>query len=165
MLSERNVDRFTYKADCEMGFQSEDDALPYLCAQFQQPLRKSPPGTIGWDFERADKKFVVELKRRRMYLDSEPTQWLPWGKINQQKLKSCLYKDFVAYEVFWLYDGLYYIKYDRELFNTFAISKHTRNRLDKDEPDKETTNVDIPVSLLTKFRPECCPPDFFSFVE
>lgn len=160
-----DVDRFTYKADCEMGFQSEDDALPYLMCQFGQRLRKSPPGTVGWDFETADKMFVVELKRRRMNLDSEPTQWLPYGKIQQQKLKACLYKNFVAYEVFWLYDGMYYIRYDRELFNTFEISSHQRNRTDKDEPDKPTTNVEIPIGLLKKFRPECCPPDFFSFVE
>jgi len=90
-------------------------------------------------------KHVVELKSRRCFSYDHRETVLPKLKLNiplEHPTKT-------AYFFFKFNDELYYIKYDKELFDTFTIRPFVRN---KREGCTDLVNdyIHIPVQHLTK---------------
>ena len=93
-----------------------------------------------FDFRDEDNTMFIELKTRRNNKDKYPTTMVPHSKI----LK--IDPNNTYYFAFKFTDGLYYIKYEKELFDTFEVRVGGRN--DRGLPEYENY-VYIPVELLT----------------
>jgi hypothetical protein len=100
-----------------------------------------------FDFEDPTKTIFVELKTRRIRHDQYPT-----ALIGLNKVAFCEFEREVQYWFVFCYtDGLYAIKYDRELFANFETNDNFRRG---DRPDVgETSVVYIPVEYLQKIDP------------
>jgi hypothetical protein len=107
---------------------------------------KMAGGTARLDIVRlSDNVSVGELKSRRVKYNYYPTVYIGLNKIK------AFTKDDTNYFCFFKFtDGLYYIKYNKETFDTFDIEEMSRN----DEPWKRSKVINIPMNLLTKINNE-----------
>ncbi len=108
--------------DIEFGRMTEHEVLPILDAFFGEPHHKEtlPNGEVNefdrWDFWNESKTKKKELKGRRIKHDKFPTALLNASKIRNQ-LPS------VDYTYIWKYtDGIYYLPYTKELWDTFKVT-------------------------------------------
>lgn len=90
----------------------------------------------GWDYESLG-GLKMEVKSRRCCLKTYPTTILPVHKAQEKGTMFC----------FNFTDGLYYIAYDPELFNTFGKRMMCIQRAGKYDPP--TLHWEIPINLLT----------------
>lgn len=128
--------------DLKFGLENEIQVMPVLSEYFGCVLKKFANKYSYCDFY--SDKILVELKSRRIKKDKYQTCFIGLNKIEwfAKQKKPC----YIAY----LYeDGLYYIKYDADLFDKFAI---TADNIKADEIIKTTLNVKIPTKLLIKIK-------------
>lgn len=108
--------------DIQFGKKTEEEVLPILNAFFGEEHHKGtlPNGEVNeydrWDFWNKSKTKKKELKGRRIAHDAYPTALLNYSKIANQLPN-------VDYTYIWKYtDGIYYLPYDKTLWDTFKIS-------------------------------------------
>ena len=104
-------------------------------------------GYATMDYIDQAKTVFVELKTRRVRHNAYPTTIVGVNKISFCKDESKKY-----YFVFSFLDGLYGIKYDKELFNTFACDGNYFRKAREDCPNVQQSVIHIPVSKLTKIN-------------
>ena len=94
------------------------------------------------DFE--GNTYFLEIKTRTNNYDAYPTSLIPASKINY-----CKKQNKETYFIFVFTDGIYYIKYDDNLFKTFEIKPFKRpDRID--HSDKLQNYYYIPIINLSK---------------
>lgn len=89
-------------------------------------------------------KYIYELKSRNCSYSNYPTTLIPYNKICDSENKNIIL-------LFNFTDGLYYIKYDEKIFNSFELNYFVRNkRIDYD--DKSKLYYYIPINKLIKIN-------------
>ena len=127
----------TLKKDYQDGKEDEIRVLPIITKYFNKDISLSSKKTDVYDFKDTEGT-VYELKRRNNRHNSYPTTIIGINKI--QNNNCILLFDFS--------DGLYFIKYDKTLFDTFERNLFVRNkRLDYHDVEKEY--LFIPIDKLT----------------
>jgi hypothetical protein len=129
----------SYQQDKIFGIQQETFILPQLRTFFKNPnIKKTENEYDIYDF--TDGIINYELKSRNNKYNQFPTTLLTCNKLSN----NCIY-------VFNFKDGIYYIKYDEQLFNTFEKKQFVRNyRFGKD--DKPQEHIFIPIQHLIKIN-------------
>ena len=129
--------------DYLFGTAKEDELLPELEAFFGETLTKTPK-TCRWDWESPTTQY--ELKSRKNPYAQYSTTLLPFDKIQENKRQVFL---------FGFTDGLYYIEYDKTLFDTFEKKDFRRWRVGV--ADREKPYLYIPIDKLLPVLKESCP--------
>jgi hypothetical protein len=107
-------------------------------------------GYAVFDFENPSKTVFVELKSRRIKHDTYDT-----AIIGLNKIAFCELVSDVEYWIAFCYtDGVYIIKYDKELFDTFDVRRDYVRGVRNDVLNKPQTVALIPINLLTKINVE-----------
>ena len=86
-----------------------------------------------------DSKYKYELKSRRCEHDKYPTTMIPEMKCNKR-----------TYLLFFFTNGLYYIRYNKKIFDNFEKKMFVKNRYDKQDVKKYYYY--IPVGYLKKIE-------------
>jgi hypothetical protein len=111
--------------DIAFGKKMEDDALPKLSC-FGEVV-KIDDQYFPFDFKTNNNKLFIELKSRNNAKNTYPTTMVGQSKVDIAKTYPK--KKFIF--CFNFTDGLYYIPYEKELFDTFEIKhmgRHDRGR-------------------------------------
>jgi len=133
--------------DLAFGTNEEANLMPRLESVFGNKLERQL-GFASMDYKSPEKPLYVELKTRRIKHDQYPT-----ALISAHKVDFCKKSNSDCYFVYQYTDGLFYIKYDEQLFNSFWTDTYRRNESsDMVARDKQTTF--IPVRCL-KPLPNC----------
>ncbi len=128
-----------FQRDYQYGIQQQTALLPQLEAFFKDDLKETTNKFAKYDYE--GKTTSYELKSRNNAKDTYPTTCLPADKICPSHQKKQVY-------LFNFTDGLYYITYDKELFDTFEKKPFRRYRMGVN--DVEKPYLYIPVDSLKK---------------
>lgn len=135
-------------ADLEFGIKSELTNHEILEGFLNTTLNRKG-GYSVFDFEDPTKTIFVELKTRRIRHDQYPT-----ALVGMNKIQFCEYERDVQYWFVFCYtDGIYAIKYDRDLWSSFEISHSFVRGARTDCEQREQSVVFIPVEHLTKINP------------
>lgn len=126
------------KEEYEFGKQSELDNLTNL-RKLNPNLKEIKNKFAPFDFVDDTNTVYVELKTRRNKRNQYPTTMVPESKIKKIVVGNTYYFAFK------FTDGLYYIKYDKEIFDSFEIKQG--GRYDRGRPEVENYCY-IPVELL-----------------
>ena len=129
----------TYKQEYEAGKKSEEEVLPIITKYFNREIKASVGRYTRYDFE--DSEYKYELKTRTNRYSQYPTTLLPLGKLIGDK----------NIFLFRFTDGLYFIQYNKELFDTFEVNEFVRNYR-SDYNDQSTKHIFIPITNLTKIN-------------
>lgn len=125
--------------DVKFGLTEEKKVKPLLENHFNIKLNQNTQfSTI--DFENSN--YLFELKSRRINHNQYYTAFISKNKIDyfEKSNKNCY--------IVWNYlDGIFYLKYDKELFKKFTITEDT---IKKDNIEKTTLNYKIPYKYLIK---------------
>ncbi len=106
-------------------------------------------GFAVFDFENPTKTVFVELKTRRIKHNTYDTTI-----VGLNKIAFCEQVGDVNYWFAFCYtDGIYVIKYDKELFDKFDVSHEYIRGPRNDVYNRPQSVAFIPVSLLTKVEP------------
>ena len=130
--------------DIAFGLQSESEKLCLFEQHFNTKLIKHNDPYYPLDFHNEPKTIYVELKSRHIRHNQYDTTL-----ISAHKVSFCNNPETSYYFVFAYTDGIYYIKYKKELFETYEKRMYKRyDRID----DRQTPQlyVFIPVKDLTK---------------
>lgn len=139
----------TLKKDLEFGLKSEEKVKGTLEQAFGCPLTKQS-SFCRMDFRNSSSTLYVELKTRRIRHNQYDTII-----IGANKVRFCTDPDKDYYFVYSCLDGIYYIKYDEELFSTFdGVRGFERNTRDEAHVNHPTDVVLIPTKLLKKLGSE-----------
>jgi len=132
--------------DINFGLTNEQKAIPSIESFLKTELKKDPNPYSIYDWWNETKTVFVELKSRRNTHNQYDTTI-----IGENKIQMCTNPDIKYYFVFLFTDGLYYIKYDKELFKNFTIEKDLRIKYRYDVGKVEFKKVvHIPYKLLNK---------------
>jgi hypothetical protein len=132
----------TLEEDLNFGKNSEKEVLPIIKDFFKDDINFVKYEFSTYDFQ--GKKNKYELKTRQNYFNSFDTTIISQSKILYNRWKNVIY-------LFRYIDGLYYIKYDKNLFDTFEIKPYKRNERE-DYEDKIKPYCFIPIKNLTKIN-------------
>jgi hypothetical protein len=123
-------------SDYHFGRRQETLVLPRIRQYFDDTIEADENVYSRADFN--GQKFKYELKSRTNTYSAFPTTLLPEDKV------------FTENQVFLFNftDGLYYIKYDKDVFDTFE-KKMFRRRQRSDHNDVEKMYYYIPITALT----------------
>jgi hypothetical protein len=133
------------KEDLKMGEINESKHIDTLCEKFETELIKDTNKFSIMDWSNKSATVYAELKSRRVNHNTYPTAIVGLNKIN-----FCNDSTKTYYFAFSYQDGLYYIKFNKELFKTFEI-KNMKISYRGDVGRTEVNDViHIPVNLLTK---------------
>lgn len=102
-------------------------------------------GFDTFDFHNKAKTIWVELKTRRIKHDTYPT-----ALIGKNKVEFCNSPGVDYYFVFSYLDGLFYIKYDKALFDTFKDNNNFYRSVRDDCNTARQTVIYIPIEHLKK---------------
>ena len=133
------MNQLKFQKDLQFGLKSEKDQLPIIRKYFNDPTIERATKTFSVnDFVTNGKK--LELKSRTFRYDKFPTTI-----IGLNKVKDAIKFDGEYYFLFKFTDGLYFIKFDKTLFDTFEVKMGGRNDRDINEYSKY---VHIPIEYL-----------------
>jgi hypothetical protein len=125
--------------DLKFGFSKEAEILPILKEFFgEESLEKTKDTFAVYDFQGANTRY--ELKSRRNAHNKYLTTIVPVSKSATENVVF----------VFGFTDGLFYIKYDSELFSKFNIKEVSVYR--DGVMGRPKKHFEIPVSLLVKIE-------------
>jgi hypothetical protein len=134
------------KEDIEMGNKNESETIDVIDKTLETTLIKDEDKFSIFDWHNKDKTIFVELKSRRLYKDKYPTTM-----IGTNKIKFCNDTIKSYYFFFKFFDGLYYIKYDKDLFKDFDIKYNVKINYRNDVNKNEFRDfIYIPVNKLLK---------------
>jgi len=129
----------TYKSDYSFGKKSEDIVLEKINIYFKDNIKAIEQRYELYDYE--GELNIYELKTRTNTYRAYNTTLLGYNKVISSNKKQIF--------VFSFTDGLYYIKYDEELFNTFEKKLFVRNQR-SDYNDVLKLYIFIPIDKLIK---------------
>jgi hypothetical protein len=130
----------TFKEDYKNGTDSENIVKPILEKFFDENYEKTSRFHL-LDFQ--GKGSWIEIKTRTFNKDKFETTLIPQKKI--EYAEKCINP---VYFVFVFTDGIYYIRYDKSVFDTFSVNTFCRaERSDKRDVAQEYCF--IPVKLLS----------------
>lgn len=129
-----------FKDDLNYGIAKEEPIMIRIQNHFNKSKLVNTKEKYGdqychWDFESED-GIKYELKTRRNRKNAYPTTIIPVHKAGEGEL----------YFMFEFTDGLYYIKFDKEVFKTFGTRMIQVKRIGRYDPP--TLHYEIPVNLL-----------------
>jgi len=128
----------SFKNDYSFGTKNEDVVLIKIEKHFNDNIKKSSSVVSRYDFK--GDTYYYELKTRNNQYKTYPTTLIPYNKIMENKKQIFLF-DFL--------DGLYYIEYDKDVFNKFELNEFVRKpRIDY--KDKKSLYYFIPIECLIK---------------
>lgn len=128
-----------YPNDYKWGIQQEARLYPHLKSYFSPDLVQTPPKS-KYDFQAPN--LLIEVKSRKNTYNKYPTTLITCNKVIS------IPDDTKIVFVFNFTDGVYYIEYDEELFDTFSIITFSRANLSYDEKD----HYQIPINHLIKLE-------------
>ena len=121
--------------DLTYGLVKEQDIITTLSKFFEKDLKKTTDHFCKYDFTTTENDLTIELKSRRNTMTAYKTTLLPIHKTNDREN---------LYFVFQFTDKLAYIKYEKEVFDTFETCYITaRGR------ERGANHFLIPVDLLS----------------
>ena len=132
--------------DLAFGKKSEEEKLSIFESHFATKLMKHKNPHYPLDFHDEAHTLYVELKTRHIKYEQYETTL-----ISAHKVSYCNKPEISYYFVFAYTDGIYYIKYEKEVFDTFEVKPFKRfDRVD----DKQTPQpyYFIPIKSLTKMH-------------
>ena len=135
----------TQSADLAFGTRNEDTIKNQIESIAGTPLIKQG-GYSVMDYTNDAKTVYVELKTRRIKHDDYPT-----ALIGANKIEFCSDPTKNYYFVFCYSDGIYYIKYDDSLFNTFERSNNYYRGERADCINNAQSVFYIPIGRLTQY--------------
>ena len=136
------------KDDLAFGTNNETAVMSRLEEAFNTSLERFG-GFATIDYANPTRSIWVELKSRRIKHNQYPT-----ALIGANKVAFCSDATREYYFVFHYSDGLYYIKYNKEVFDGFR-RQHDYRRGDRDDcRNYDQSVVHIPVEHLDKL-PKC----------
>jgi len=128
--------------DLQFGKEHEEKLLTIIQRHFNDETIKPAEDLYSY-FDFIGVSYIFELKSRRNKLTAYPDTIISKSKIDE-------YNKVVRPELFvFLFnftDGLYYVKYDKDLFNSFKI--RTITRYDRGRPE-QSLYLCIPINHLT----------------
>jgi hypothetical protein len=130
------------KNDILFGEKSEVKLMNRIEELVQCPISRQGGFNI-MDYTNANKTVYVELKTRRINHNAYPT-----AIIGKNKILFCSDPTKNYYFVFCYLDGVFYIKYDAQLFSTFECENDFWRGERNDCVNKAQTIVLIPTHLL-----------------
>lgn len=137
----------TFAEDLERGTAKENKMRPYVSKKLKCEMFKIGGSYSRLDFSNKDGSIMAELKSRRNYKNSYSTTMVGLNKVYVAKrLKK---QGVKCYFFFLFYDGLYYYKYNKEMFkwNEWFV----RNKR-SDFVDLEKEYSFIPIEKLKKVK-------------
>jgi len=130
------------KNDIEFGNKAEIGVIKALCVYFGENVIKNTYRFAIYDAKCKETNTNYEIKARRCAMECYPTTIIPCSKIVKKNENERLIF------VFLFTDGLYYIKYDRKVFETFGMDEITYYR--QGIQPKAVKHICIPTELLLK---------------
>ena len=128
----------TFSKDNIMGKVNEDKVYNIINKYWKdRQITKSNDLYSNYDFY--DSKYKYELKSRRCEHDKYPTTMIPEMKCHKR-----------TYLLFLFTDGLYYIRYKKDIFDKFNKKMFVKNRCDKQDVMKYYYY--IPIEYLKKIE-------------
>ena len=128
----------SFREDYAFGKTSEERALIKMCQFFNQCIRPTTE-FCKWDFE--SDTTIYELKSRKVYSNTYDEVMIGYNKIQPIRKPQYFLFNFI--------DGLFYIKYDEEVFMDFELKLFKREGR-TDYNDKPQVVCYIPNKYLTK---------------
>ncbi len=116
----------SYTQDKFYGLNNEIKYLNILSNYFNTTFKKYDSDYSLLDFYSDDKKYL-EMKSRRIKHNQYPTAIFNVHKIEEFNNIINKNNDSKLYIVFIYLDGVYYIEYNKEIFNKFEMKKFKRN--------------------------------------
>ena len=134
--------------DLKFGKENENASHNDLNDYLKTKLIKNENDFGVIDFYNKDKSIYVELKSRRIKHNDYNTAIVGTNKIKFLSGLKC--ESYIAYKYV---DGLFIIKYDKDLFNTFEVEKKFKRSYRPDVGHTETMSIThIPYTKLTKIN-------------
>ena len=128
----------SYKKELEIGLKNQEIVLPIITNYFKRNIKNTEGRFNKYDY--LDDIYKYELKSRTNKYDDYPTTIIGLDKVGINTIF-----------LFYFTDGLYYIEYNKELFDTFEIKDFVRNpRYGK--IDKPKQYIYIPIISLNKIN-------------
>lgn len=136
----------SYAADWEFGSASEEQKKAHLEQYFGVSLVRQPRWAT-FDFIASPATVYMDLKSRRIAHDAFPTALIGRNKVDYARANP----DKNFYFVYNYTDGLYYVKYDRAVFDALYCGDFLRG--DRSGiVDRASPTVEIPRELLVPMR-------------
>ncbi len=133
------MNKLTVKEETEYGLAKQAELFDTINTFFGGDLKETTYKYAKYDFY--SDNCIYELKSRKCKLEDYKETLLPFSKIIKGKNKQIFIFNFE--------NGLYYIEYSKELFDTFDVRPFKRNSLfDKDFTEKPY--IYIPTNKLSK---------------
>jgi hypothetical protein len=129
--------------DLQFGDESERANLSRLSAFVNAPLQKTT-AFHPMDYTNEGNTLYLELKTRRIRHNQYPT-----ALIGKNKVDFCSDPSKTYYFCFCYNDGLYFIKYDPEVFKTFRVEEDYTRTPRYGCVNRSQTLVHIPHEFLT----------------
>jgi hypothetical protein len=133
----------TQRADIEMGERSETMLIPMVEELVGEAVARQGGYNI-MDYTNASKTIYAELKTRNI----SSTRYLT-AMVGKNKVEFCNDPTKTYYFVFCYTDGVFYIKYDKDLFATFYEENDFMRGERADCVNRPQRIVHIPRSKLT----------------
>jgi hypothetical protein len=131
------MSKMSYSNDRIIGLKGEDDVMPLINTFFKREIKKHEERYSTYDFY--DDKYKYELKTRTNAYNTYPTTIVSVSKLVVEKVIF----------LFKFTDGLYYIKYKKDLFDTFEKKMFVRTKREGIN-DVEREHLFIPIDKLKK---------------
>jgi len=128
----------SFNKDYETGIKNEKDIYETICKKFNDNIKPSEDKFCKYDYK--GDTYLYELKTRNNSYSKYPTTLIPHNKIIKGNKQIFLFS---------FTDGLYYIKKNMKLFNTFDLLDFCRNKR-IDYNDKTQLYYYIPIDKLKK---------------
>ena len=103
-------------------------------------------GSSVFDYKNENSTVYVELKSRRINHNEHST-----ALIGKNKVDFCTDPNRTYYFVYNYLDGIYYIKYDKAVFDAFYVQQEYMRSQRSGCRNAPSDVVHIPISALTKF--------------
>jgi len=129
---------YTFKRDYKNGMEGEREVLPIIKEFFKRDIKATTYKFDTFDFY--DEEYKYELKTRTNAYSQYPTTLISTNKITDNTKMIFLFN---------FTDGLYYIEYEKTLFDTFERKMFVRNKR-SDYVDKLREHLFIPITHLIK---------------
>jgi hypothetical protein len=135
--------KIKFESDYKFGTSKEFELLPIIKTYFNDDnIVQSTNKYSSYDFKSLSKRF--ELKSRNNEKDKYSTTMIGLNKITK-----CDKFEGDYYFLFCFTDGLFYIKYDKDIFEHFEVK--TGGRYDRGRVE-QNQYIYIPVDYLTKIN-------------
>ena len=140
----------SFAEDYAFGKMNEDDIKLCVRTLFDnKEVEQSKKKFAPFDFHTEDNSHFAELKTRRVCYNAYPTTLITTKKIDH----AAAHPESTFFFLFRFTDGLYYIQYNPEVFETFESMKFKRFAR-ADHYDKSVEHTYIPIEALTKLEIE-----------